>query len=106
LDCALVPFSSFFNRRISGVPHFPSCAFCGPQWAVDRDNASMPMQTPKISVLEPYGDFSIALQEPSIASLAIAAIVLFLNWSNTGIAGLPATASKNTNDAEDSGSYS
>ncbi len=79
---------------------------------MDRDNASMPMQTPKISVLEPYGYFGITLPKVAISgpSFIERQIVLFLDWSSTDwsstkIAGLPATASKNADGAENSDSY-
>lgn len=72
---------------------------------MDRNDASMPVQPPKKSVLKSYGYFSIVLRKPSVSGRTFVVIVLFLDWSGTKIAGLPTTASKNANGAENGGSY-
>lgn len=64
----------------------------------------MPVQPPKKSVLESYGYFSIVPGKPSVPSRTFVEIVLFLDWSSTKMAGLPTTASKNANGAENGGS--
>jgi hypothetical protein len=75
---------------------------------MDRHNATMPPQQPKMPILEPYGNFGIRLRgflHPCLSFIA-QRIALFINICSTRTKGVFAKAVQNANSAQHSRCHS